>query len=107
MDYERKWHNIKDPAIGELQKLLKIKVTYQADEYLYNLLKNITFQIDEKNILILWVQKRLKSMGYYTGYPNGIWRQNTINGIYKLQKRNFLNCDAEITPHTWYHLLRG
>lgn len=106
MDFERKWHNIKDPAIGELQKILNLEETCRASEELYIILKDIVFEFDEKNALILWVQKRLRAMGYYKNFPNGLWRQNTVNSIYKLQacyslERNGLNNEV------WYHLLRG
>ncbi len=106
MVIERRWHNIKDNAIGDLQKILKIDMTCRADEGLYEIIKNKTFNLGEKNILILWVQKRLKAMGYYNYYPNGVWDKKTINSIYKLQKRYSLKC-AAINNDTWYFLLRG
>lgn len=103
---EHKWHKMKDPAIGELQKILKLDVTYIANEELYNLLKDKEFYFDEKSNIILWIQKRLKVMGYFNGYPNGVWRQSTINSIYKLQARNCVSCDG-INSEAWYLLLRG
>lgn len=106
MIVDRKWHNIKDNAIGDLQKILKIDITCRADEKLYEIIKNKTFYLEEKNILILWVQKRLKAMGYYNYYPNCVWDKKTINSIYKLQKRHSLNCSS-INSDTWYFLLRG
>lgn len=102
----RKWHNIKDNAIGDLQRILKVDITCRADEKLYEIIKNKTFYLEEKNILVLWVQKRLKAMGYYNYYPNGVWDKKTANSIYKLQKRHSLNCSS-IDNDTWYFLLRG
>lgn len=106
MAIEHKWHNMKDSAIGELQKILNIDITCRADEELYELVKDKTFYFDEKSVLILWIQKRLKAMGHYQGYPNGVWRQTTINSIYKMQSVHSLKCEG-INSDIWYLLLRG
>ena len=106
MKENREWHNIKDNAIGELQKILKVDITCRADDNLYEIIKNKTFCLEEKNILVLWVQKRLKAMGYYHYYPTGIWEKNIMNSIYKLYKRHSLN-RSSIENNTWYFFLRG
>lgn len=106
MQQEKQWHYLKDPAIGELQQILNLDITYKADEKLYNYVKNKVFIKDEKDVLILWIQKRLKAMGYYKGYPNGIWNQNTINSIYKMQAKHNLKC-VGINADAWYFLLRS
>lgn len=103
---QNRWHGMFDSAIGELQDLLEVNTTCRADEQLYELVKNLTFEFGEKNSLILWLQNRLKAMGHYTYYPNGTWDKFTINSIYKLQKRHDVKC-GEIDSTVWYLLLKG
>lgn len=106
MILERKWHGIKDNAIGELQQILKIEITNIANEELFLLIKDISIESEEKSPLILWIQKRLAAMGYYRGYPTGVLRMNTLNSIYKLEKRHNIPCKG-IYEDMWYLLLRG
>lgn len=54
---------------------------------------------------VLEVQKCLKGLGYYNGYPDGVFGNGLANGIRKFQKDNKLWVSGTITKKTYTLLI--
>ncbi len=93
----RTWSNQYDSQILELQKILNGKgkgFNLVEDgimgENTYKAICNYSFDNGDKGDLCQWIQKRLNSMGFNCGNPDGIIGTNTVNAIHSWQRANRL-----------------
>ena len=93
----RTWSNQYDSQILELQKILNGKgkgFNLVEDgimgENTYKAICNYSFDNGDRGDLCQWVQKRLNSMGFNCGNPDGIIGTNTVNAIHAWQRANGL-----------------
>lgn len=93
----RTWSNQYDSQILELQKILNEKgkgFNLVEDgimgENTYKAICNYSFDNGDRGDLCQWVQKRLNSMGFNCGNPDGIIGTNTVNAIHTWQRANGL-----------------
>ena len=93
----RTWSNQYDSQILELQKILNGKgkgFNLVEDgimgENTYKAICNYSFDNGDRGDLCQWIQKRLNSMGFNCGNPDGIIGTNTVNAIHAWQRANGL-----------------
>ena len=85
------WNNNKNDEIKELQEIFvkkgyNVNVTGIVDDITYKICKKFTIEKNDSGPLTGWVQKRLKTLGYYNGLLDCRAGINTMNAIYKFQK---------------------
>ena len=93
----RTWSNQYDSQILGLQKILNGKgkgFNLVEDgimgENTYKAICNYSFDNGDRGDLCQWIQKRLNSMGFNCGNPDGIIGTNTVNAIHSWQRANGL-----------------
>ena len=92
---DRVWDYQYDSHILELQQILKNKgYNLQCDgimgEETYSIMCNFSFDYGDKGELTRWVQKRLNSLGFDCGNPDGVFGQKSVNAMHAWQKSNGL-----------------
>lgn len=91
----RQWTYQYDSQILELQKILNTRGFGLAEdgkmgESTYKAICNYTIDYGDKGEICKWIQKRLNSMGFNCGNPDGIIGTNTVNAIHSWQRANGL-----------------
>ena len=66
-----------------------------------------TLRLGETGASVLALQRRLTSLGYWLGQPNGIFADSTQQAVYALQKAASIQRDGAVGPVTAAALKRG
>ena len=105
----RTWSNQYDSQILELQKILNGKgkgFNLVEDgimgENTYKAICNYSFDNGDRGDLCQWIQKRLNSMGFNCGNPDGIIGTNTVNAIHSWQRANGLGIGVLYASDFYY-----
>lgn len=82
---------------------------FQYAGEIYNSNKNVAVlsQMGSRGTEVRNIQKKLKSLGYYTGSVDGIYGVNTRNAVIKFQKNCGLTADGIAGPKTLLYLGLG
>jgi hypothetical protein len=102
--------NITTNEVKELQTILNVGgaglvVDGIVGPLTLNAAKKYTVEQGDTGNLIKWVQKRLNTMGYNCGTPDGIAGNMTMNGIYSFQKAYGLGV-GYLGGGDWNYLLK-
>ena len=103
-----KWRNVYDPQIAELQRILNAKGhNLKVDGYIghktYGAVKGYTINLYDRGPLTKWVQDRLNTMQYNSGYADGYAEQPTMDGIARFQRSYGLGV-GYLGGTDWYYL---
>ena len=97
-----------DPQIAELQRILNAKGhNLKVDGYIgpktYGAVKGYTINLYDRGPLTKWVQDRLNTMQYNSGYADGYAEQPTMDGIARFQRSYGLGV-GYLGGGDWYYL---
>ncbi|MCX8132281.1 MAG: L,D-transpeptidase family protein [Clostridia bacterium] len=93
---------MKNKDVAELYKMVPhgTTVTISHTNRVFRVLKSGDIGSD-----VLEVQKNLKELGYFHGYPNGVFGSSLSNSIRKFQKDNKIRVNGKVTNQTYSLIL--
>ncbi len=106
-----KWGTKADEDIRVLQALLRESGLYDgpvdgvAGKYTLRAAGKHTVGYKTDGEVARWVQRRLTSLGYYTGLVDGEPRNLTVKAIRALETAFGLTVDGTVAGNDWYYLL--
>jgi hypothetical protein len=89
---------MKNEDVAELYKMVPhgTTVTISQNNRVFRIMKSGDIGSD-----VLEIQKALKELGYFHGYPNGVFGSSLSNSVRKFQKENKLWGNGKVTRQTY------
>lgn len=106
-----KWGVYADPEVLAFQKLMRKRLKYWgprdgiAGNKTLSAAKRYCVGYKNDGELALWVQQRLKTLGFYSGRVDGEPRSLTVKAIKAFEDFYGLTVDGVIADNDWYYLL--